>query len=193
MSSDPNLTSAERRIMTAKGELVDLREGLPDLDDPARGGGDDRTVRASFLRDLLVQAREPAADRMSRSLRLRGARISGPLDLEHLELTRPVMLQDCCFAEPVKLRQARAADVRLSGCHLPNLQAAQLEVRGNLILDGLTATSVNLHAARIGGSYRVSSRPPSRVKMAIVPSAPVTSSWNSCPAIPSVGQPRPSR
>jgi uncharacterized protein YjbI with pentapeptide repeats len=153
MSSDPNLTSAERRIMAAKGELVDLREGLPDLDDPARGGrwGDDRTVRASFLRDLLVQAREPAADRMSRSLRLRGARISGPLDLEHLELARPVMLQDCCFAEPVKLRQARAADVRLPGCHLPNLQAAQLEVRGNLILDGLTATSVNLHAARIGG------------------------------------------
>ncbi len=47
--------------------------------------------------------------------------------------------------------------------------------------------------ARLVRSYSVSSRPPSRVKMAIVPSAPVTSSWNSCPTMPSVGQPSPSR
>jgi hypothetical protein len=72
--------------------------------------------------------------------------------LEHQGLARPVLLQDCSFAEPVNLRQARAAEIRLPGCHLPTLRAEQLEVRGNLILDGLRATSVNLDSACVAGT-----------------------------------------
>src|SRR5258708_37946425 len=47
--------------------------------------------------------------------------------------------------------------------------------------------------SRLARSYSMSIRPPSRVKMAMGPSAPETLSWNSWPAMPSVGQPRPSR
>jgi hypothetical protein len=136
MSSIPDLTPAEQRVLDASGSLVNLREGNLDVDDPARGrhGGNERTVQASFLHDLLVQTREPGASEGIGALRLRGARIIGALDLEHLELACPVLLQDCNFAEPVNLRQARAAEIRLLGCHLPNLRAEQLEVRGNLSL-----------------------------------------------------------
>lgn len=150
---NPDLTSAERRVFDASGTLVDLREGRPDVDDPARGShwGADRTVRGSFLRDLLVQAREPGVSGSISALRLRGARIIGALDFEHLELACPVLLQDCSFAEPVNLRQARAAEIRLPGCHLPSLRASQLEVRGNLILEGLRATSVDLRSASVAG------------------------------------------
>ncbi len=153
MSSVPDLTAAERRVLEASGTLVDLREGKPDIDDPARGRHWDaeRTVRASFLRDLLVRASQQGPSGITGALQLRGARVIGALDLEHQELPCPVLLQDCSFAEPVNLSQARAADVRLPGCHLPSLRAEQLEVHGNLILDGLTATSVNFHSASIAG------------------------------------------
>jgi len=154
MSSTSDLTPAEQRLLDATGTLVDLREGRPSADDPARGRhwGGERTIRASFLHDLLVQAGEPGPSGVIGALRLRGARIIGALDLEHQELACPVLLQDCSFAEPVNLRNARAAEIRLPGCHLPSLTAAQAEVRGNLILDGLTATSVNLHAASVTGT-----------------------------------------
>lgn len=62
-----------------------------------------------------------------------------------------VLLQDCRIDEPVSLRQARAPVIRFLGCHLPSLDTVQLDVRGNLILDGLTATSVDLRGAQISG------------------------------------------
>jgi hypothetical protein len=148
MSAEEELTGCERRLLEAAGVLIDVREGDPRRDDPAHAGGwgAERTVRAKFLRDLLTN---PA--RGIRALRLRGARISGTLDLEGDDVVSGVLLQDCGFDEPVNLRQARATMIRLPGCHLPSLEAVQLDVRGNLILDRLTATSVDLRGAQIAG------------------------------------------
>src|ERR1019366_1164760 len=148
MSAEEELTGCERRLLEAAGVLIDVREGDPRRDDPAHAGGwgAERTVRAKFLRDLLTN---PA--RGIRALRLRGARITGTLDLEGDDLVSGVLLQDCGLDEPVNLRQARAPMIRLPGCHLPSLEAVQLDVRGNLILDRLTATSVDLRGAQIAG------------------------------------------
>ncbi len=148
MSAEEELTECERRLLEAAGALVDVREGDPRRDDPAHaeGWGAERTVRAEFLRDLLTN---PA--RGIRALRLRGARITETLDLEGDDLACGVLLQDCGLDEPVNLRQARAPVIRLPGCHLPSLEAVQLDVRGNLILDRLTATSVDLRGAQIAG------------------------------------------
>ena len=147
MSAEEELTGGERRLLEAAGVLIDVREGDPRRDDPAHAGGwgAERTVRAEFLRDLLTNPARGIAPR------LRGARITGTLDLEGDDLVSGVLLQDCGLDEPVNLRQARAPMIRLPGCHLPSLEAVQLDVRGNLILDRLTATSVDLRGAQIAG------------------------------------------
>lgn len=78
-----------------------------------------------------------------------GPRITGQLDLEGSDLEREVFLQDCSFDEPVSLHRTRAPAVCLPGCHLPSIEAVQLETRGNLMLDdGLTAGCVDLRGAR---------------------------------------------
>jgi hypothetical protein len=145
---------SEQRLLQAVGEMVDLREGRPEADDPGRADdwGAERIVRAEFLREILSGARKSYCGPGARPVRLRGARITGILDLEGVGLVRSVLLQDCYFDEPVNLCEARALAVRLPGCHLPSLQARQLEVRGDLILnDGLAATSVNVAGAKISG------------------------------------------
>ena len=140
------------RQAMAAGALADLRDGDQRADDP-RGGqmwGPRRTIRADVLAHLLT---EVAADERPRSLRLAGARIAGTLDLEAARLPCPVLLLGCWFEEPVNLAEASIPALRMPGCHLPGLRAAQLAVDGNLELnDGFTASGeVNLLEAHIGG------------------------------------------
>jgi hypothetical protein len=148
--SSLELSSLERRIASAAGAQVDLRVGDLVRDDPGRGPewGPERTVRAEFLRELLTAQGAPGR----RVLRVRGARVTGLLDLEGADLPFSILLQDCYMDEPVSLCEARAAVIRLPGCHMPSLQARQLETQGNLILsDGFNAASVDLRGAHIGG------------------------------------------
>jgi hypothetical protein len=135
--AENRLTEPEQRIMkaAATGALVDLRTGTPELDDPTKGAtwNAARIVRAEVLVELLTDAREPKAARL-RAVKLRGARITGMLDLEATTLVSPLLLQDCYFEQPATLREAQAQSVRLPGCHLPGLAADQLETRSDLEL-----------------------------------------------------------
>lgn len=147
----PRLSRAEKRIADARGVLVDLRSGKPGNDDPAdgRNWSAERTVSAGFLCSLIAQAGRP--DRDTRAIRVRGARVTGAIDLENRDVACLIRLEDCYFDEPVILRLARAVEVALPGCHLPALRAVQADIRGNLILDRITATSVDLRGASVGG------------------------------------------
>jgi hypothetical protein len=147
---------AERDLLhaAATGRLVDLRTGDSPSDDPAHGAtwAAERTVRASVLVGLLTGLRTPDGGRL-RAVKLRGARITGVLDLEAAELTCPLLLADCHIEEPVDLRGAHAPAIRLPGCHLPGLRADQLHTTGDLDLDGIvTEGAVALGGARVGGS-----------------------------------------
>jgi hypothetical protein len=140
------------RRAVAAGALADLRDGDQRADDP-RGGqmwGPGRTIRADVLAHLLT---EVVADERPRSLRLAGARIAGTLDLEAARLPCPVLLLGCWFEEPVNLAEASVPALRMPGCHLPGLRAAQLAVDGNLELnDGFTSGGeVNLLGAHVSG------------------------------------------
>jgi hypothetical protein len=154
--ADGELFPAEegvRRAM-AKGVLADLREGDHDADDP-RGGETwrpGRTVRADVLAQLLTGV---MAVERPRALRLAGARIVGMLDLEAARLLCPALFLGCWFEQPVNLAEACVPALRLPGCQLPGLRAAQLTVRGNLELnDGFTARGeINLLGAHIGGRF----------------------------------------
>jgi hypothetical protein len=151
-----DLDGAERRLLhaAATGTLVDLRSGDARGDDPARGTawGAERTVRAHVLIDLLT-GQQPRAGGRLRAVKLRGARVTGELDLEAAELACPLSMADCLFEKPVNLCEATAPSIRLPGCRLPGLAADQLRTAGDLGLDGLVAEgAVSLCGARIGGS-----------------------------------------
>ncbi|MBE1533496.1 hypothetical protein [Actinomadura algeriensis] len=134
----------ERRIVSSidAGEPVDL------------SGADvvHRTLRAEWLSELLTTA-PPSTGGRVRPVRIRGARITGPLDLEACTLTRPLLLEECHFDDVVTLNDATALTVRLPGCRLPGLSARSLHTAGDLELnDGFTAEgTVDLLGADIGG------------------------------------------
>jgi hypothetical protein len=149
------LGSPEQQLLhaAATGTIVDLQTGDAQRDDPAHGmaWSAERTVRARVLIDLLTRQQTPDGGRL-RAVKLRGARITGELDLEAAELVCPLLMADCLFEEPVNLCGATAPAIRLPGCHLPALTADQLRTIGDLALtDGFTAQQVRMTGARIGG------------------------------------------
>jgi hypothetical protein len=94
------------------GRLVDWRTGDATADDPANGASwePQRTVDAALLADLLRSGAE--GPRRPRALRLAGARIVSELDLEATELTCPLLLRACWFAQPVVLNDRTYAVAR---------------------------------------------------------------------------------
>jgi hypothetical protein len=98
--------------------------------------GPARTVRAAVLRHLLVESQWPVH---SKGVWLRGARISGPLDLESATVRCPLQLEDCHLdsPDPVILGYATAPWIRVSHCRVVGgLTANLLVVTKELDLKG---------------------------------------------------------
>jgi hypothetical protein len=157
MFVDDEHTDAERAILHAAktGELVDLRTRELNLDDATQGQTWDltRAVRAEVLVELLT-GRKDASNGRPRAVKLRGARVTGTLDLEASTLLCPLLLQDCHLDQPINLSEAIAPSISLPGCHLPGIMGNQLVTRGNLALnEGFTAHGeVTLVGAHVGGA-----------------------------------------
>lgn len=154
------LKSAERKLQTAviTGILVDLRAGEAGLDDPSGGAGwgDDRAVGAQMLAGLLTGDTTPQGGR-PQAVKLRGARITGSLNLEAAEVACPLILQDCYVEEPVNLSGASSRAIRLPGCRLPTLNFEELHVAGSLELSGATTHGeIRMSGARIAGHFDLS-------------------------------------
>ncbi len=143
-----------------RGELLDLAADDEEVDEAAmRSWGDSRTVGASVIRDILRG--RLAADPDPRGLRLRGARISGPLDLENLTTEVDFELKDCLLEEGLIARDARLFTLGLTGCQLehpaePPLDAARLtcsmlDLSGARIIGHAEAGAVSVAGAHIGG------------------------------------------
>lgn len=146
-----DVTKRERELRRAveAGEPVDLRSGDAELDDPVQGAewGPERTVRAELIYELLVSdARSP------RAVVLRGARISGGLNLEAVTLACPFVLDGCFCDRPINLQEAHTQTIRLTGCQLLCVAADQLETRGNLVLSRSSAAIISLLGAHVGGN-----------------------------------------
>ncbi len=119
--------------------------GLPEAGDEAR------RVRADLLRYLLLGG--PGAPRLhEKGIRLSGAWIVGPLDLEGCRVPRDIGLLDCLFeATPVFL-SAIIDTLAFDGSDLPGLAANRLDARGDLLFRSATIRGrVALRGARIGG------------------------------------------
>ncbi|MFD5583006.1 membrane-associated oxidoreductase [Streptomyces sp. NPDC127063] len=147
-----DLTPAEERVWRAfpRGENVDFRD-TPD-EDAATGGdwGEERTLRASVLRALLVSA--PAEDGEISALRITGARITGPLDLTYAVLDRPVRMSHCHFDGHLEFYGTRLPRLNLRGSVLPGLRLASARVDGSVQLSGCRAGRLMLAGTEIGGA-----------------------------------------
>jgi hypothetical protein len=127
-SSD--LTSTERRIRDAMvtGRLVDLRDD-PRSDEAAHWTHS-RQVRAEVLSALLLSAGPEAV-----ALRVRGARITGHLNLGGRRLPVPIEFRDCVFTGKVYLAKSRVPELSLRGSYFPyGISGRGLRVAGALNL-----------------------------------------------------------
>lgn len=156
---DLALTAPEQRLVDAfrRGVQVDLREGDAAKDDPRRGKewGPRRTVRAEVIERLVLGTGvAPEAGRVP-ALRLRGARITGRLDLAHGTIGCPVWLEDCSFAEPVVCDRADVRHLSLAGSRLPALRADYLRSATDLDLTRITARELRLYGAEVNGNLEL--------------------------------------
>jgi hypothetical protein len=140
------LTSVEQSLVehVGRGEWLDLCVKDEVVNEATmRSWGDSRTCSAKVIRDILRG--RLAADPDPHGLRLRGARISGRLDLENLTTDVDLELTDCILEEGVLARDAHLASVSLTGCQIEHPAEPPLEA------DGLTCRVLDLKGARIIG------------------------------------------
>jgi hypothetical protein len=118
---------------------------------PAIGDGD-RTVRAELLRFLLLGGDENCRLH-EKGMQLRGALITGVLDLEGCRIQSGIALKDCRFEAAPILRSAIIDNLQLDGSVLPGLNADVIEVRGGVSLAGATVDGpIKSHGSQLGGS-----------------------------------------
>lgn len=154
-SQEKDLSIGERKLLTAVsvGSLADLRTSRT-TNHPSQGKrwGPRRHVRAALLAELLT-GRRSTGDNHAYAIKLRGARITGHLNLEAATLTCPLLLHDCYLDEQVNLDEAITLSIKMTGCVIPGLTARQLRTKGDLNLSGarFTGKYLTLLGAHIGG------------------------------------------
>jgi hypothetical protein len=140
LNDSPDTIVATLRNAARRGQLHDFASGVADLDlDPAGGAAwpRERQVPAELLRTILL---EPDLRPDPRGLRLRGAVITGILDLDHAVLPCPLMFIRSHFTQPPTLRYTTLPGLSLANCDLPGLDLDGARVDGAALLGGLTAT-----------------------------------------------------
>ena len=114
------------------------------------------TLRAALLRDILLGA--PGAPVLhEKGLRLRGARITGQLDLQGCDCARDITFSQCRIEEPLNLVNARLRGLHFSGARIAGLDADNAVLSGSLFLrDGTVSRGeISLAGARLGGDLQI--------------------------------------
>ncbi|MFB8138664.1 oxidoreductase [Streptomyces parvus] len=132
------LTAAERIVWDSfpTGRWVDLRTGTPEDDEPGGGAawGPERTVRADVVAALLLGDTTERSGGVA-SLRLAGARITGRLELAGADIGHLVWLKGCRLEQEVGLHSATTRTIRITGSHVPGVDAELARFEGHLDLN----------------------------------------------------------
>jgi hypothetical protein len=96
----------------------------------------DGTARRSVAADLLRRCCRELRDQVDpRGVRLRGATVTGPLDLAGLDVPFPLRFEDCSFTAPVTVAGAQLIELALTDCGaVPGLLANGVRIRRDLDL-----------------------------------------------------------
>lgn len=142
------LTEPERLLWAAypTGGWVDVTSA---------GTAAGRTVRAEVIARLLLGARPSRPGRVA-AVRLRGALITGRLNVSGGTVGCELRLEHCELAAAPDFSNARARQVRLSDCVLPGFDGGGLHTDGYLSLSGSVINGqVKLVRARLTGGFRL--------------------------------------
>lgn len=148
------LTPPERELWDAypTGRPVDLGIGEA-LDDPGRGDGwgPERTIRGTVLTALLLGA-HPGPPGAAPALRLRGARVSGTVDLGGAEIGHGLWFERCWFERSLNLGGAATRTVEIEDSRIPGADLRMARVEGRVLLRGTVVDGrLALSNARIAG------------------------------------------
>ena len=152
LSKFGDLTRAEDEFVRAaiSGEECILGDGtLPDLDRPEQGA--DRAIRGELVRWLALGGGE-GAELHASGVALRGAHITGHLDLSGATSDCDLQLVNCRVSRAPRLKGTHLRSLCLDGSAVPGLVADGLRVDGSLSLaEGFSASGqVSISRARIG-------------------------------------------
>jgi len=152
------LTSVEQSLIdhVGRGEWLDLAKDEAVDEDAMRSWGKSRTCQARLIRDILLG--RLAANPDPHGLRLRGARITGRLDLENLTTDVNLELKDCFLEEGLIAGDARLFRVVLTGCRLEHpteapLNAIRLSCSGLFLSEAVIRGHTEAGAASLLGAH----------------------------------------
>ena len=146
------LSPAETLLLETCGgpERVTLAGGgLPDA------ASSDNTIRGALLRELILGSLDISLN--PKGLRLRGAWISGPLDLQGTDCSRDITLGHCVLDGPLNLVNAHLRGLHLMGCQTHGIAADNASFSGSFYIRGETTISgeVALAGTRISGDLQI--------------------------------------
>jgi hypothetical protein len=149
------LTEPEQALWQAfpSGAWVDLRTGDAAADDPGRSPdwAAGRFIRAEVIAALLLGAGDPETGHAP-GVRIRGARISGRLDLMGATVTCPLVAEHCYFDEELRFVESVTRTVRIVHSQLPAFNGTRMRLDGILNLWACEITGVlRLDQAKVAG------------------------------------------
>jgi hypothetical protein len=142
-----------------RGELLDLAPGEVIDEVTMHSWGEDRTIPAKAIRDILRRELAPNPD--PQGLRVRGVRIAGRLNLEKITTNVALELFGCFLPQGIAADDVNIPVLRLEECLIqhsdePPLSARRIEasavtLKGSTIIGTAASGSVVLSGARIKG------------------------------------------
>jgi hypothetical protein len=161
VAAPEDLAGPERQLWDAyaSGAWTDLRTGDAAADDPAAAlaWGAGRLIRAEVIRALLLGARDGERG-AAPAVRLRGARITGRLDLMGATVSCPLVCEDCRFDAEPRFVEAATKTVRIVRSVLPGLSGTRMRLDGILNLEACQVSGlVRLDQAKVTGQLAVRS------------------------------------
>lgn len=144
----PNLNETERLIVQAArtGDYADCKTSSLETDDVVE------TVRGALVRFLALGGDDQTPVH-ERGVRIYGAVIRGPLDLEGCTVSIDLVLSDCLILDTITLQGANLRTINLEGSRFRDIHADRADISGSLLLRNCTAEgTVRLVSARIRDS-----------------------------------------
>lgn len=146
------------RLLTGaaqSGALLDLANGSPCDPSNADRWDNDRSLPAVTLRKTLTRDNLTVGPH---GLWIRGVRITGDLNLSHVELDYPLCFVECCFLGKVTMYRASVKQLEFVGTHTRSLALEGINVAGDLVANlGFKVNGqFNAFAARINGNLQLS-------------------------------------
>jgi len=117
---------------------------------------DDNAVRADLIRHLLLGT-DPEYSLHPKGMRLRGAYISGHLDLQGCDLSHDISISHCHLVDEINLVNAQMRGLHISGCHMRGMSADSVRFSGAFYLRGgsISEGEISLAGATIDGDLQL--------------------------------------